>query len=202
MRRSTPEHLRAAMTSINLFTESHTTVRLIRYMLPLGLLTVLACLSTLGTYTMMFYPAQDRLEHSSARYQAALLAQQQTRAARQTQEILGSTWRALPRYREFTDLSLAIADLGTRNRVKIPGMGYDFRPVPDKLGTKGTFAFDVEGDYEAIRKFIYELEKRWPYLYIEKLSVEGSKRHQGVIIKMMVSTFLKELPESTPKQKT
>jgi hypothetical protein len=190
------------MIAMNLFQESHTTLRLIRYAIPLGLLTALACLSTLGTYAMVFYPAQDRLERSGARYQAALLTQQQIRAARQTQEILGSTWRALPRYREFTDLSLAIADLGARNHIKIPGMGYDFRPVPDKLGTKGTFAFDVEGNYEATRKFIYELEKRWPYLYIEKLSVEGSKKHDGVIFKMMVSTFLKELPESTPKTKS
>ncbi|MDH5588188.1 MAG: type II secretion system protein M, partial [Nitrospirota bacterium] len=78
-------------------------------------------------------------------------------------------------------------------------MGYDFKPLPHKLAAKGTFAFEAQGDYEAIRKFIYELEKRWPYLFIEKLSVESAKKRNGVLFRITVSTFLKEFPKELKK---
>ena len=52
------------------------------------------------------------------------------------------------------------------------------------------------------RKFIYELEKRWPYLFIEKLSVESSKKKNGrSSLELTVSTFLKEFPKILKKTK-
>lgn len=190
------------MSPFNIFKESTTTLKLSKYALPIFVIACLAILSTLVTFGLTFYPAKDRFDRTQALHQAARHTQAQIQTAQQTQEILTSTWKALPQYREFTDLSLEIADLAQRNHVKVPGMGYDFKPLPNKLGTKGTFAFEAEGDYEAIRKFIYELEKRWPYLFIEKLSVEGSKKKQeGVIFKLTVSTFLKEFPE-LPRKST
>lgn len=184
--------------TLKTFQESKTTLRLTKYGLPILIVTGLAVFSTLATFGMTFYPAKARFDHTQAQHEAALHTQQQVQTAKHTQEILASTWKALPQYREFTDLSLEIANLADRNHVKVPGMGYDFKALPNQLGTKGTFSFEAEGDYEAIRKFIYELEKRWPYLFIEKLSVEGSKKKQdGVIFKLNVSTFLKTSPEST-----
>ena len=179
------------------FQESKTTIRLAKYGFPMLVVTGLAVFSSLATFGMTFYPAKARFDHTQALHEAALRTQHQTQTAKHTQEILASTWKALPQDREFTDLSLEIAKLADRNHVKVPGMGYDFKALPDQLGTKGTFSFEAEGDYEAIRKFIYELEKRWPYLFIEKLSVEGSKKKQdGVIFKLTVSTFLKTAPDS------
>lgn len=183
--------------ALKIFQESKTTIRLSKYGLPILVLTGLALLSTLATFGITFYPAKARFDRTQALYESALHTQQQIQTAKHTQEILASTWKALPQYREFTDLSLEIANLADRNHVKVPGMGYDFKSLPNELGTKGTFSFEAEGDYEAIRKFIYELEKRWPYLFIEKLSVEGSKKKQdGVIFKLTVSTFLKTSPDS------
>ena len=190
------------MSPLKVLQESKTTLKLSKYALPMLVIACLALLSTIVTFGLTFYPAKARFDRTQALYHAALHAQEQTQTAKQTQEILTSTWKALPRYQEFTDLSLEIADLAQRNHVKVPGMGYDFKPLGNQLGTKGTFAFEAEGDYEAIRKFIYELEKRWPFLFIEKLSVEGSKKNQdGVIFKLTVSTFLKESP-AFPNKKT
>ena len=183
--------------ALKIFQESKTTIRLSKYGFPILVVTGLAVFSSLATFGMTFYPAKARFDHTQALYEAALRTQQQTQTAKHTQEILASTWKALPQYREFTDLSLEIANLADRNHVKVPGMGYDFKALPNQLGTKGTFAFEAEGDYQDIRKFIYELEKRWPYLFIEKLSVEGSKKKQeGVIFKLTVSTFLKTAPDA------
>lgn len=189
------------MNPFQFLRQSKTTLLIAKYLIPLFIVTVLAGLSSVGMFAIIFYPAQDRLTQTTDRYQAALQTQTKTQTAMRTQAILSTTWNALPDYREFTDLSLDIADLAKKNHVHVPGMGYDFKPLSHQMATKGTFAFEAEGPYEAIRKFIFELEKRWPYLYIEKLSVETSKRKKGVIFKLTVSTFLKEFPDSPKKTK-
>ena len=189
------------MISLKMYQESKTTLRSSQHLMPLLIIAILAVLSSVGMFGLMFYPAQDRLTEVGARYQAAQLTQVKTKTARHTQEIIDTTWNALSDYQEFTDLSLDIADLAKRNRVHIPGMGYDFKPLKLNLAAKGTFAFEAQGDYSAIRKFIYELEKRWPYLFIERLSVEQSKKKNGVLFRLRVSTFLKEFPQTFQKNK-
>jgi len=189
------------MISLKLFQQSKTTLLISRHLVPLFIIAVLAVLSSVGMFGLMFYPAQDRLAQVTLKLQAAQQAQAQTQAAQHTQGIISTTWKALSDYQEFMDLSLDIADLAKRNHVQIPGMGYDFKPLTHKLAAKGTFAFEAQGDYEAIRKFIYELEKRWPYLFIEKLSVESSKKKNGVLFRITVSTFLKEFPNILKKTK-
>lgn len=169
--------------------------------MPLSIISVLAVLSAVGMFGLMFYPAQDRLAQVTSSLQAVEQAQARTQAAKHAQGIISTTWKALSDYQEFTDLSLDIADLAKRNHVQVPGMGYDFKPLTHKLAAKGTFAFEAQGDYAAIRKFIYELEKRWPYLFIEKLSVERSKKTNGVLFRIAVSTFLKEYPKTLKKTK-
>ena len=169
--------------------------------MPLLIVTVLAVFLSIGVFGLMFYPAQDRLVTVGARYQAVKEIQVRTQAAQHTQEIINTTWNALSDYQEFTDLSIDIADMAKRNRVHIPGMGYDFKPLSHELAAKGTFAFEAHGDYGAIRKFIFELEKRWPYLFIERLSVEQSKKKSGVLFRLRVSTFLKEVPQALQKLK-
>jgi ABC-type multidrug transport system fused ATPase/permease subunit len=189
------------MISLKLFQQSKTTLLISQHLMPLLIITVLAVLSSVGMFGLMFYPAQERLAQVTAQLQAAQQTQEQTQAAQRAQGIISTTWKALSDYQEFMDLSLDIADLAKRNHVQIPGMGYDFKPLTHKLAAKGTFAFEAQGDYEAIRKFIYELEKRWPYLFIEKLSVESSKKKDGVLFRITVSTFLKEFPNILKKTK-
>ncbi|MDH5428991.1 MAG: hypothetical protein OEY57_12565 [Nitrospirota bacterium] len=179
--------------------QSKTTLLMSQHLTPLLIVAILAVLSSIGMFSLMFYPAQDRFSQVASNFQAAQETQVQTQAAQHTQGIIATTWKALAGYREFMDLSLDIADLAKRNHVLIPGMGYDFKPLPHKLAAKGTFAFEAQGDYEAIRKFIYELEKRWPYLFIEKLSVESAKKRNGVLFRITVSTFLKEFPKELKK---
>ena len=189
------------MLPLKFFQQSKTTLLISQYLMPLLIVAVLAVLSSVGMFALMFYPAQDRLNHTTALFHAAQQTQAQTEAARHTQGIISTTWKNLSDYQEFTELSLDIADLAKRNHVTIPGMGYDFKTLNHKLAAKGTFAFEAQGKYEAIRKFIYELEKRWPYLFIEKLSVERSKKNHEVLFRMTVSTFLKEFPQPLKKSK-
>lgn len=190
------------MNSFQIIQRSKTTLLISKYLSPLLIFTLVAGLSAVGMFAFIYYPAQDQLQQMTALHQASLHTQATMRTAKETQTILATTWKALPNSGEFTDLSLDIADLAKHNQVLIPGMGYDFKPLPNKLATKGTFAFEAAGPYEAIRQFIFELEKRWPYLFIEKLSVETSKKQKGVIFKLKVSTFLREFPTVGKKSKT
>lgn len=190
------------MMTLAFLQQSKTTLRLSRHLMPLLIIAALAALSSVGMFALMFSPAQDRHIQAIAIFQNMQHTRAKTQIARQTQGIIATTWNALPDYREFTDLSLEIADLAKRNHVHIPGMGYDFKPFPKSAFAKGTFAFEAQGPYTAIRKFIYELEKRWPYLFIEKLSVERSKKGTGVLFRLTVSTFLKEFPQAPKRTKT
>lgn len=189
------------MSPVQAVRQSKTTLLISKYLLPLLIMTVLAGLSSIAIFALVFYPAQDRLEQAMTLHQTVQQVQKKTHTALQTQGILATTWKSFPDYRKFTDLSLEIADLAKRNHVHIPGMGYDFKPLSHKLAAKGTFAFEVAGPYQSIRKFIFELEKQWPYLFIEKLSVEASKKEKGVIFKLTISTFLKEFPQPLKKTK-
>ena len=164
------------MNPFQSYHQSKTSLLISQHLMPLLIVAILAVLSSIGMFGLMFYPAQDRFTQVALDFQTAQETQAQTQAARHTQKIIATTWNGLSGYREFTDLSIDIADLAKRNHVIIPGMGYNFKPLQNKLAAKGTFAFEAQGDYEAIRKFIYELEKRWPYLFIEKLSVESAKK--------------------------
>jgi len=189
------------MIIFNFLRQSKTTLLLSQRLMPLLIIAVFAALSSVGMFALMFFPTQDRFIQATALLQGAQQTQAKIQIAKQTQGIIATTWQALSDYRKFTDLSLDIADLAKRNHVHIPGMGYDFKPLAYKFAAKGTFAFEAQGNYEAIRKFIYELEKRWPYLFIEKLSVEMSKKKKGVLFKITVSTFLKEFPQLLKKTK-
>ncbi len=187
---------------IKFFQQSKTTFQISQYLLPLLVVTTITVISAFGMFGFMFYPAQDRWANAKMQYEEALVTQEKTTTARDTQNVLASTWKALPNYREFTDLSLEIASLAKRNHVKVPGMGYDFKTLPNKLAAKGTFSFKALGEYASIRKFIYELEKRWPYLFIEKLSVESAKKGKtGVVFKMTISTFLIDYPKNSKKSR-
>ena len=86
---------------------------------------------------------------------------------------------------------MAIVSLAKTHKVRIPGMGYDIQPSRHKNASKGVISFEAAGRYEAIRKFIYELESSWPHLFIEKLTVERTKKPNEVAFQIKAATFLK-----------
>ena len=118
------------MNPLQAMRRSKTTLLISKYLSPLFIVTILAGLSSVGMFALIFYPAQDRFQHITALYQASLHTQTTMQTAKQTQTILSTTWKALPDSGEFTDLSFDIAHLAKQNHVHIPGMGYDFKPLP------------------------------------------------------------------------
>ena len=182
------------------FKHSQTAIQISRYLLPLGLIAAVAFLLSIGTYALMFFPAQVRLSQTTAAYKAVQQVHEKKKAAWKTQQTLEKVLTQMPDRKNFTGLSVAISSLAKTHRIRIPGMGYDIQELRHNLGTKGILSFKAAGRYKAIRKFIFDLESKWPHLFIEKLSAERAKTSNDVAFTIKVSTFLKD-PETVSAQR-
>ncbi len=180
------------MIPLPLFNKSQTTMQIAQYLWPLAIATGIACLLAIGSYFAILVPAQSRLTETAMAYEGVQLSLQQNRMTWKTQLTLRRAWDQLPARKGFTGLGVAISDLAKSHKVRIPEIGYNIKDFRHKLATKGTMSFKAAGRYEAIRKFIYELESKWPQLFIEKLTAERAKKGNEVAFSIDVSTFLRE----------
>lgn len=178
---------------------------IMRGLLPLVGLTVLSVLGALLMYIFGVRPAEERLVRAEEAYQTAKQAQaglqrtkmQQVRA-QTAQRQLDRERNALPKQDEFSTLAMALSELGKREHVVIPGMGYDIKKPEGTRPVKATIAFKATGDYAAIYRFLHRLETAESYLVIERLDV-GSDRHQQasagrVVVSITVATYLRQDP--------
>ena len=180
------------MIPLPLFNKSQTTLQISQYLLPLAIFTGVASLLAIGGYFTILLPAQTRLTETALTYERAQHSYQQNTMTWKTQLTLQQAWDQLPARKDFTGLGVAISDLAKSHQVRIPEIGYNIKKFRHKLATKGTMSFKAAGRYEAIRKFIFELESKWPQLFIEKLTAERAKKGNEVAFSIEVSTFLRE----------
>ncbi len=178
-----------AITSLSL-----TANKTLRYLKPLAALACGSLLICLVMYFGLLGPAEDR-QAEILNTLNQLRHQQVTRVtAKSTQAQLAKIWKKLPAPEEFSDLGVTITGLAKSNKVHIPGMQYHQDKQDKKkagLATKGSISFEAFGAYEAIRKFIFELETSGTYLIIEKLSAERSKKTEDVAFKIRIGTYFK-----------
>jgi len=180
------------MTRLPFFKQSPTTMQISQYLLPLALVTGVACLLAIGSYFLVLVSSQSRLTETTLAYERVQHTFKQNRIAWKTQLTLQKVWEQLPLRKGFTGLGVAISDLAESHKVRIPEIGYNIKNFRHKLATQGTMSFKAAGRYEAIRKFIFELESKWPQLFIEKLSAERAKKGNEVAFSIDVSTFLRD----------
>lgn len=180
------------MTPLPLFKQSETTLQISQYLLPLTLVTGIAGLLAIGSYFLISLPSQSRLTETTLAFERVQYTYQQNSAAWNTQQTLNKVWEQMPPRKGFIGLGAAISDLAKSHNIRIPEMGYNIKSFRHKLATKGTMSFKAAGRYKAIRKFIYELESKWPQLFIEKLTAERAKKAHEVAFSIDVSTFLRE----------
>lgn len=172
-------------------TLSPTATKTLHFLKPLLGLTCVSLLGCLGIYFGLLVPAETR--YTEVVTTLNQLQQQQVRriTAKTTQAQLAKIWERLPVLKEFTNLGVRITMLAKSNDVRIPAMQYQQDTKKDGLAAKGSISFEVFGAYEAIRRFIYELETSGTYLIIEKLTAERSKKKKDIAFKMRVGTYFK-----------
>ena len=183
----------------------------LRALLPLALLAGSSAALTTGLSMLMHEPAQQRLLAAQTAYGAARDAQSRQLAARGTQEMLAKVWHTLPDRKEFPSVILAIVDLAQQNKIAIPGMTYSLKAGNDGLPLKASIAFQVSGEYAAIRRFIHRMETSERYLTVESLDVsrssgrtgpDGDKNHAAEAVKfnMRVTTYLRPEAQQASKR--
>ena len=176
----------------------------LRGLLPLLGLTVLSLLGTALMYVFGLKPAEERLLSTKQAYQTAKQTQadlQQTKIqqvrAQTAQRRLELERNAFPKQDEFTTLALALSELGKREHVVIPGMGYDIKKPEGTHPVKATIAFKASGDYAAIYRFLHRLETAESYLVIERLDVGSEHQQQAsfgrVVVNITVATYLRQV---------
>ena len=176
--------------------------RALRTLLPLALLACFSLGVVAGVVLLLREPAQDRLRNAQAAYESARRTQREQLTVRRTEETLAEMWQALTARKEFPSLILAVTGLAQRGGVAIPGMSYSLQKVDEGVAMKASMAFQVAGDYAAIRRFIHRLETDRHYLAVESLDATRSQKRlslgQGkesvieqVRFNIRVMTFLK-----------
>ena len=180
------------MIRLPIFQQSPTAQEVSQCLLPLSIATLIAIILSIGIYMLRLAPSQDRLRDTNLTFQRVLNTHNQYKGSWNTQLALQEVWEQMPARKGFTGIGVSISALAKSHNVRIPDMGYDMKKFRHQLATKGTLSFKAAGRYEAIRKFIYELESQWPQLFIEKLTAERAKKGTDVAFSINVSTFLKE----------
>ena len=187
--------------NISLPTLSPTAIKASYHLKPLALCTTLMFCLFLGLYLIVLWPAQMRLSEVMAQYEAERTTQTQHQTLRDTLKALGEMWQQLPKKKELTEIGIAIANLAKVNHVHIPGMKYDLASIENGVTSKGAITFQASGAYKSIRRFIYELEKSGPHLFIEQLHAEREKKTGGVAFKIQVGTFFQPDTHTLPSNK-
>ena len=175
----------------NPFPLSPAATQSLRFLQPLMVLTTAALLGCLAIYFGLVLPTQKRLVETQETLNALHQQRLSEQTAKTAQQALSRFWQELPTQQEFTHLGVRLSTLAKQNNVKIPGMEYRVESSKKKAVPKGLMTFQAFGSYEAIRGFIYQLEKTGPYLIIEKLTAERTKQIDRVAFTLQIGTFFR-----------
>ena len=173
----------------NPFSLSPTATHGLRCLRPLMVLAIGALLGCVAIYVVLLYPARERFVETQETLNALRQQHQFGQTAKKTQQVLGRFWQDLPTQQEFTHLGVRFSTLAKQHEVTIPGMEYQVESSKNNTGPKGSMTFRALGSYEALRRFIYHVEKTGPYLIIEKLTAERTKEKDGVAFTLQIGTF-------------
>ena len=172
---------------------SPTAIHSLRFLRPLMVLAMVALLGCLAIYVGLVRPTQARLVDTRETLHALHQQRLSEETAKTTQQALSRFWQDLPTQQEFTHLGVRMNTIAKQNEVTIPGMEYRVASSKNKAGPKGSMTFQAFGSYEAIRRFIYQLEKTGPYLIIEKLTAERTKQTDHLAFTLQIGTFFRPL---------
>lgn len=175
----------------------------LRRLRPLTLLAMMSLLVSVVSYVFGLRPAEQRLAAAEHAYHGAKQMQADLQRTR-TQQVQARTAlrqleierQVFPTQAAFTSLAVALSDLAKRERVIIPGMGYDIKKPDGLHPVKATIAFRAVGEYAAIYRFLHRLETAEPYLVIESLDVTSERKEDRsmtrVLVNITVATYLRQ----------
>jgi Tfp pilus assembly protein PilO len=162
-----------------------------------GALTALL-VANVSVLVFLFLPArQVRLDVENRIRDLERNAQSLQREGRSNETVLTSMREA----EEFTQGFPARADLvGLMGRLtklagslalQVPDTGYQPTAMKEAGLTKVVVQMGVEGTYDKIRRFLYELEGMRRFLVIERLSLRDMKGAAGLQVQLQLAMYLR-----------
>lgn len=91
----------------------------------------------------------------------------------QASQDLAKFQQSVPEYREFTSLIEELLVLSSRARLNITQISYASEELKENPLLKFSLSFNVSGDYEKIKKFIYSLEQSTRLISIKQVSLQS-----------------------------
>lgn len=141
-------------------------------------------------------PAQQDLRTLDERLRSLQVRIRTLRLEERGAEAMLASFRDVEEYRRsFPPLSQMVpvlerlADLAARHALKVPSTEY--RPAEEKEAglTRLTVSLGLEGNYEQVRRFLYELEKRRRSLVIEALSLRDAPSRDQVHVRLQLAAY-------------
>ena len=108
-------------------------------------------------------------------------------AMRETEEFS----QGFPRRTELVDLMGRLTKLANSLALKVPNTDYQPSEIKGTGLTKVTVQMGVDGPYEKIRRFVYELEGMRRFLVIERLSLRDLKAASALQVQVQVAMYLR-----------
>ncbi len=154
----------------------------------LGLFLLLLVVHTIGVEGAQSERARLETEWVSMRQSLA-----HHREARSARKDLSRVWAVLPAERDFAPLALGISEEAKRNRVTLPALSYKTEPTLVTNMSKGLLQGAMSGQYEDLRRFIYDLEMAEELVFIEDLELArtGASQDARLTFNIKIATYLR-----------
>ncbi|MGQ0812278.1 MAG: type 4a pilus biogenesis protein PilO [Nitrospiraceae bacterium] len=154
-----------------------------------GLMTVLF----LAVHAWILGTVTAKRGQVEAEWTAARQRVVQHMEAKKVRQDLNKVLAVLPVERDFAPLALGVTEEAKRDRVTLPALSYRMEKTNVAMATKAVLQGSVSGQYEDLRRFIYNLETAEELLFIEDLDVVRATSRQpgGLTFNLRIATYLR-----------
>jgi len=167
----------------------------------------LLLLSVLLTLNLLLYAAQMQYLTPRVAEQESTFLKRQTEVRRLLRNQGGATntpeqaylaaaqdlskfHQTIPDYQEFTGLIEELLVLSNRARLNITQIGYSSSQLKESALLKFALDFNVEGNYDQIKKFIHSLEQSTRLIAIRQIGLQGTD-DKGVKLRLNLETYFR-----------
>jgi len=98
--------------------------------------------------------------------------------------------QSVPEYRDFTGLIEELLVLANKARLNITRVSYASEELKQSPLLKFKLSFNVTGEYEQVKRFIYSLEQSTRLLVIKQISLQETAE-EGVNLLLNLETFFR-----------
>jgi Tfp pilus assembly protein PilO len=147
----------------------------------------------LGLHHVVWASADQRKTQLEAEWVTARQRLVQHTEGQKARQDLNVVLAELPSERDFAPLALGITEEAKKDGVTLPSLSYQTEKTPVARMTKGVLQGSLSGQYQHLRRLIYDLETAEELLFIEDLNLvrSGNQGGQSLTFNIKIGTYLR-----------